>query len=162
MTNKTPESYINDNTRIAGGMINTAGLYTTIESVLHYSETLGIFTDKQGIIRRFYGQPNKSLRKKMNYGKAMSKSFKIASGWLNIAGMGISAWQCFAAETIDDKIKYGADFFVGGIGFAPGGIIISTFWFLGGRELVFHYGEIMGELMKDGINPGLPANQPFK
>ena len=29
-------------------------------------------------------------------------------------------------------------------------------------ELVFQYGETMGELMKDGINPGMPAYQPFK
>ena len=44
-----------------------------------------------------------------------------------------------------------------------GGTIISTFWFVfGGRELVFHYGETMGKLIKDGINPGYPVYQPFK
>ena len=32
----------------------------------------------------------------------------------------------------------------------------------GGRELVFQYGNTMGELLKDGINPGYPAYQPFK
>ena len=31
-----------------------------------------------------------------------------------------------------------------------------------GRELVFHYGETMGKLIKDGINPGYPVYQPFK
>ena len=84
------------------------------------------------------------------------------SGWLNVAGIAVSAWQTYTAETIDDKIKYASDVVVGGIGVAPGGIIISTFWFLGGRELVFQYGNTMGELLKDGINPGYPAYQPFK
>ena len=48
------------------------------------------------------------------------------------------------------------------IGFAEGGPILSAFWFLGGRELVFQYGKNMGEIMKDGINPGYPVYQPFK
>ena len=44
----------------------------------------------------------------------------------------------------------------------PGGGIISAFWFLGGRNLVFLYGENMGNLIENGINPGLLEYQPFK
>ena len=62
----------------------------------------------------------------------------------------------------DENIQYGSDLVFGMIGYAPGGGIISTFWFLGGRELVFQYGETMGLLLEDGINPGYPVYQPFK
>ena len=70
--------------------------------------------------------------------------------------------QMIYAENTDDKIKYGSDIVFGLIGFAPGGSVITTFWFFGGRNLVFQYGETMGDLIKDGINPGLPVYQPFK
>lgn len=70
--------------------------------------------------------------------------------------------QELSYDALNDKIKYGADLFFGGLGFAPGRTAISTFWFFGGRELVFQYGNTMGELLKDGINPGYPVYQPFK
>lgn len=57
---------------------------------------------------------------------------------------------------------YSADVLFGGIGLLPGGTWISMFWFFGGRELVFQYGNTMVEMMKNGMNPGLLEYQPFK
>lgn len=99
---------------------------------------------------------------KIKYGEALSNSFKKASGWINVIGMGISLVQCSTADNIDDRIKYGADVIVGGVGFVPGGTCISAFWFLGGRELVFYNETIMTEMMQYGINPGYMEYQPFK
>lgn len=49
---------------------------------------------------------------KIKYGEALSNSFKKASGWINVIGMGISLVQCSTADNIDDRIKYGADVLV--------------------------------------------------
>ena len=92
----------------------------------------------------------------------MSNKYFNASRWLNGVGIGLSTIQMASADNIDDRIKYGSDICFGLMGFAPGGSVISTFWFLGGRELVFQYGENMGVLIENGINPGLPVYQPFK
>ena len=152
----------NSDLGLLGGMINVGGLYTMIESGLHYNETFGFWQGKNG---KFYGlhvPGNGSTGGKLKYGRAVSNSFRKASSGLNAIGIGISVVEMTTATTVDDKIKFGADIGFGVLGFAPGGTIISTFWFFGGRELVFRYGESVGELMKYGINPGLPAYQPFK
>ncbi len=154
--------YENSNVRIAGGLFNVGGLYTAIEAGLRYNETLGFWRGKNG---RLYGldvKGNQYIGGKLKYGKTVSESFRRASGLFNAAGMLISVSQFYTAESTDDKIKYGADVLFGGLGFAPGGVYISTFWFFGGRKLVFQYGSTMGELIKDGFNPGYPVYQPFK
>ena len=122
----------------------------------------GTGTDRQGNRRPLTENGNQYTGGKLKYGKYMSKRFIKASTALNTLGVGISVAEMIAAPNTEDKIKYGADVTFGLIGFASGGPVISTFWFLGGRELVFQYGETMGELMKDGINPGMPAYKPFK
>ena len=162
LSNRTPESYENQNARVSGWMVNVAGLYTYVEGVLHYSETLGKWTDRQGNRRPLTENGNQYTGGKLKYGKAIGEKFRRASGMLNAVGIWISIGQYYSARTIDDKIKYGADVVFGGLGYAPGGSVISTFWFFGGRELVFQYGYTVGELMKEGINPGMPAYQPFK
>ena len=147
---------------ILGGMINVGGLYTMIEAGLHYNETFGFWQGKNG---RFYGlhvPGNGSTGGKLKYGKAVSESFRRASGLFNAMGLVISVRQFQTAESIEDRIKYGSDLVFEALGFAPGGTYISMFWFFGGRELVFQYGNTMGELLKDGINSGYPVYQPFK
>lgn len=152
----------NVNIEILGDVINIAGLYTYTEKVLAYSEMLGKWTDKMGKRRPLADNGNQYTGGKLKYGKYMSKRFMKASTALNTIGVGLSVVEMAATPNTDDKIKYGADIVFGVIGFAPGGVLISTFWFFGGRELAFQYGYTMGELMKDGINPGMPAYQPFK
>jgi len=148
--------------RVSGGMLNIGGLYAAIESKLHFNETLGFWQGKNGKFYSLSVNGNGSTGGKLKYGRMMGESFRRASGLFNAAGLLLSARQCYLAESIDDKIKYGADLFFGGLGFAPGGTVISAFWFFGGRELVFQYGNMIGDLLKDGVNPGYPVYQPFK
>ena len=161
--NEPAENFNKDNLNILGRMTTMFGLYTNLESVDQYSEFLGRWRDKNGVKQPFHFNGNKFTGGKLKYAKAISTRFAKANIGLNGLGMAITAIEFSRAETTDDKIKYGADFVIECIGMAPGGTIISTFWFVfGGRELVFHYGETMGKLIKDGINPGYPVYQPFK
>jgi RHS repeat-associated protein len=162
MTNRTPDSYGNENTRIATGLLNSFGLYSSIEADLSYNEVLGYWRGKNGQFNNMRFNGNTYTGGKFKYAKAISERFRRASGILNAAGLLVSMGQFYSAESIDDKIKYGADIVFGAVGFLPGGAYISAFWFFGGRELVFKYGYSIGELMKDGINPGYPVYQPFK
>ena len=162
MTNKTSGSYTNQNVHIAGGMVYIAGLYTYVESILHYSEFLGKWTDKQGTRRPLSDKGGRYIGGKLKYGKTTSTKFAKTSNMLTGLGMIISGVQCYTSTSTEDKIKYGADVIVGGIGLLPSGACINIFWFFGGRELVFQYGNTMMEMMKNGINPGLPEYQPFK
>ena len=160
--NSTTNKTNNVNIDITEGMISTAGLYTYIEKVLAYSETLGKWTDKMGNRRPLTDKGNQFTGGKFKYGKAMSNKFAKASNRLTGLGMIISSVQCYTSTSINDKIMYSADVLFGGIGLLPGGTWISMFWFFGGRELVFQYGNTMVEMMKNGMNPGLPEYQPFK
>ena len=160
--NEPSSSFWNENLDIAGKMLSTGGTYTYVESVLHYSEVLGKWMDKQGKRRPLSDKGGKYIGGKLKYGKAISNTFRRASTGINTIGIGLSVYEYSTATNTDDRIKYASDIVFGIIGFAEGGPILSAFWFLGGRELVFQYGKNMGELMKDGINPGYPVYQPFK
>ena len=118
--------------------------------------------DKMGNTRDFSFNGNKHTGGKNSFGKMMSNKYLKVSGWINVVGIGLSALEFASATSIDEQIKYGSDIVVGVIGFAPGGAIITTFWFLGGRELVFLNGEIMGTMTEQGRNLGLMEYQPFK
>ena len=163
MTNKTPDSY--DDFDIAGRVINTAGLYTTVESTLHYSKTLGIFKNKQGTIRHFYGKPNKNLRKKMNYGKTMHNQYMKAGRVLGLLGTGISIYQSVTAESEDARIEYSIDAMIGAAGVIAPELfgVPSTIWFLGGKQVTYWYSNnVITPMIEEGINPGLMIYQPFK
>ena len=147
---------------IASSILATTGLYTSIKSKLHFNPLTQTWMDKKGVIRSFDYLGNQYTGGIKSYGKWMSNKYFNASRWLNGVGIGLSTIQMASADNIDDRIKYGSDICFGLMGFAPGGSVISTFWFLGGRELVFQYGENMGVLIENGINPGLPVYQPFK
>lgn len=158
--NTTPDPNIN--IEIASKLLISANVYTSIESSLYFNRLTRTWRDKMDIFRSFDFNGNGSTGGKISYGEMMSVKYQKASSWLNGIGIGLSTIQMASAESIDDKIQYGSDLVFGMIGYAPGGGIISTFWFLGGRELVFQYGETMGLLLEDGINPGYPVYQPFK
>lgn len=128
----------------------------------YYNELTRTWQDKLGVLRDFDFHGNQYTGGKSGFGKAMSNKYLRVSGWINVVGIGLSGLELASATSIDEQIKSGADIVVGVIGFAPGGSIISAFWFLGGRELVFLNGEIMGNLIGDGVNPGLMEYQPFK
>ena len=157
-----PLGWYGEGNMLLSGMLNVGGIYSMIGSKLYYNETLGFWRGRNGQFQGLHFNGNRYTGGRLKYGKAMSNHFRMASSLFNTAGMMISASQCYSAESIDDKIQYGADVIIGGLGFMPGGVGISTFWFLGGRELVFQYGNTMVEMMNNGINPGYPEYQPFK
>ncbi len=157
-----PLGWYGEGNMLLSGMLNVGGIYSMIVSKLYYNETLGFWRGRNGQFQGLHFNGNRYTGGRLKYGKAMSNHFRMVSSLFNTAGMMVSASQCYAAESIDDKIQYGADVIIGGIGFMPGGGVISTFWFLGGRELVFQYGNTMVEMMNNGINPGYLEYQPFK
>ena len=157
-----PLGWYGEGNMLLSGMLNVGGIYSMIGSKLYYNETLGFWRGRNGQFQGLHFNGNRYTGGRLKYGKAMSNHFRMVSSLFNTAGMMVSASQCYAAESIDDKIQYGADVIIGGIGFMPGGGGISTFWFLGGRELVFQYGNTMVEMMNNGINPGYLVYQPFK
>ena len=160
--NTTPTPNPNVNVEIGSKLLITANLYTTIVAKSYYNELTRTWQDKLGVMRDFDFYGNQYTGGKNSFGKMMSNKYLHASRWLNGLGIAISTIQLASTESMDERIKYGSDIVFGTIGFAPGGGMISTFWFMGGRNLVFSYGESMGELIKDGINPGYPVYQPFK
>ena len=146
-------------------VINVAGLYTTIEGALHFSKPLGIFMDKRGEIRHFIGQPNKNLRKKMNYGKTMNNRFTTAGRVLGGVGVVLSVIQFNQYESDEEKIMCAFDIMIGSAGVVAPQYFgaFSTFWFLGGRQISKWYGEkVITPMIEEGVNPGLMIYQPFK
>ena len=159
--NSTPQN-ININIEIGSKVLVAANVYTSTVAKSYYNEIQRTWTDRLGIRRSFDFLGNQHTGGIKSFGKMMSNRFLKASGWLNGIGVGVSTIQMANADNINDRIRYGSDMVIGLIGFAPGGNMICTFWFFGGRELVFQYGETMGTLLEDGINPGYPVYQPFK
>ena len=166
IVHKTPDNNNNHNHNtnidITSDVLISLSTYTSIQGLLHFNIFSKTWMDKNGTIHSMDFHGNGSTGGMNSYGKATSIKYSKATGLLNGIGIGLSSYEFLIAESTDDKIKYGSDIVFGVIGFAPGGNIISTFWFLGGRELVFQYGETMGDLIKVGINPGYPVYQPFK
>ena len=152
----------NVNVEIASKLLIPANLYTIIMATSYFNEFTLQWQDKLGVMRDFDFYGNQYVGGKKSFGKAMSNKYLRVSKWINVVGIGLSGMELASATSIDEQIKYSSDILVGVIGFAPGGAIISTFWFLGGRELVFRNGEIMGTMIKQGLNPGLMEYQPFK
>jgi RHS repeat-associated protein len=95
--------------------------------------------------------------------QALSKvgtGMKILGNLAGAAGIFVSGIQSFQSPTFTGKLEYGLDAFMGGIGFVPVvGTGVSLFWGFGGKKL--HYQTIQNQI-KLGLNPGLPALQPFK
>ena len=163
MTNKDPDSY--DNVDMAGKLITTAGLYTYIEGMLHYSEILGKWMDKQGTRRPLYENGNAYTGGKIKYGKAMSNKFTTAGRVLGGVGVVLSAIQFNQFNSDEDKIMCAFDIMIGSAGVAAPQYFgtFSTFWFLGGRQITKWYGaKVITPMIEEGINPGLMIYQPFK
>ena len=78
--------------------------------------------------------------------------------------VGYSLYQLWQAPTFDERFEHGLDALIGVVGFVPvGGSAISLFWSLGGKQLVKGYSEkVIVPMIEKGVNPGLPAFQPFK
>ena len=93
-------------------------------------------------------------------GKVLSDTGKVF-GFLATA---YSVYQFTQASSFDERFEHGLDALIGVVGFVPvGGSAVSLFWSLGGKQLVRGYSEsVIVPLIEKGVNPGLPAYQPFK
>ena len=105
----------------------------------------------------------------LDYSKELGKVGKIGSSVKGIGygagalGVGISALQLYNSKTVGQKIENGFDMLMGVAGFAgPVGAGISLYWGTIGKPLTRMHAKTITEQMKMGINPGLPAYQPFK
>ena len=165
LSNRTPESYESQNARVSGWMVNVAGLYTYVEGVLHYSETLGKWTDKQGTRRPLHQNGNQYTGGKLKYGKAMSDRFTTAGRVLGGVGVVLSTIQFNYCNSDEEKIMYAFDIIIGsaGVAFPQYFGAFSTFWFVSGRQISKWYGEkVITPMIEEGLNPGLMIYQPFK
>ena len=93
-------------------------------------------------------------------GKVLSDTGKVF-GFLATA---YSVYQFTQASSFDERFEHGLDAFMGALSFVPvGGSAISLFWSFGGKRLVKGYSEkVIVPMIEMGVNPGLPAFQPFK
>ena len=82
----------------------------------------------------------------------------------NVVGIANSVYLSYHANSIEKQLEYSLDALVGGFGFTPYiGPIITIYWSLGGKQLHKSYNEkVIQKQMEIGMNPGLPALQPFK
>ena len=93
--------------------------------------------------------------------KLTTKSGKV----LGYFGTGLSLYQCLSATDVDLQLEYGVDALISLAGAVAPEVIgpVSAFWFLGGKQLVnWHTRTVIQPMIENGINPGLPAYQPFK
>ena len=92
-----------------------------------------------------------------NLFKTMSVLGTVVGGYPSINGL-------ITANTRDKRLEHGLDAFMYSMGFMPyAGPVISLYWSLGGKQLHKSYVEkVIYKQMEMGMNPGLPALQPFK
>lgn len=82
---------------------------------------------------------------------------------LGVTSIIASSIQLYKASTIEERIEYGTDVAIGAIGLMPYGAPVSAYWSLGGKKLHYMYlNNVLIPQIEMGINPGLPAYQPFK
>ena len=165
MSNQPLWMYENSNFRIAGGLLNAGGLYTTIEAGLQYNETLGFWRGKNGQFFNLDFNGNGYTGGKLKYGKMMRNKFINAGRMIGSVGVFLSAYQCFNSSTFEEQFEYGFDAVIGaaGVVFPEFFGIVSTVWFCGGKQLTYWYGEnVITPMIEEGINPGLMIYQPFK
>lgn len=93
-------------------------------------------------------------------GKGVGYFGKMLGGLGTLA----SAYQFRQASTLEGQFEHGLDVFMGGIGFFPVvGTGVSLYWPFGGKKIHYMYvNKVLMPQIKMGINPGLPAYQPFK
>jgi hypothetical protein len=163
--NEPSKSFWNENLDIAGKMLATGGTYTYVESVLHYSEVLGRWTDKQGIRRSFHENGNQYTGGKLKYGRAVSNRFSKVGRVLGATGSIISTIQFYYEPSADKKTEYAFDAIIGAAGvlYPEAFGLPSTIWFLGGKQVTSMYArKVITPMIKEGINPGDMLYQPFK
>ena len=95
-----------------------------------------------------------------NLGKVVNSAGRLA-GVLSIL-MSANAFR--QSNTLESRCEHGLDVFMGGMGFAPVvGTGLSLYWSFGGKKLYQMYvNNVLMPQIETGINPGLPAFQPFK
>ena len=165
MTNKTPDSYGNENTRIAAGLLNSLGLYSSIEADLSYNEVLGFWRGKNGQSYGMHFNGNTYTGGKLKYAKAMRDKFNAAGRIIGALGTGISVYQAFTETSTDSRIEHTFDAIIGAAGaFYPELFgLPATIWFFGGRQISKWYGEkVITPMIEEGLNPGLMIYQPYK
>ncbi|MFV0599137.1 MAG: hypothetical protein ACK5M0_05370 [Bacteroidales bacterium] len=95
--------------------------------------------------------------------RTTESSVKGIGNTLGLVGLSISGYQLYNSKTWGQKIENGFDMLMGVAGFAgPVGAGISLYWGTIGKPLTRMHAKTITEQMKMGINPGLPAYQPFK
>ena len=82
----------------------------------------------------------------------------------NAAAIANSFYLSYQANSIEKQLEYGTDGVIALVGaFHPATAIFSLYWSLGGKQLHKSYNEkVIQKQMEIGMNPGLPALQPFK
>ena len=167
INHSTPDNNVkhNNDIEVPSKLLTMANLYTTIESISYYNTYLRTWRDKSGIVRSMNFHGNQYTGGMNSYGKAMSKMYGYVGKVLGFAGATISFYQFEQATTIDGKLEYGFDTFIGFAGvFLPQFFgLPSTIWFLGGKQVIFGYARTtIIPMLEQGLNPGLMEYQPFK
>ncbi len=82
----------------------------------------------------------------------------------NAAAIANSFYLSYQANSIEKQLEYGTDGIITLAGtFHPATALFSLYWSLGGKQLHKSYNEkVIKKQMEMGLNPGLPALQPFK
>ena len=155
----------NANLEIMSDVLVTIGVYTSIESALYFNNLTRTWMDRQGKLRSFDFHGNESTGGMNSYGKSMSNRYGNAGRVLGLAGAALSYIQYEQATTLDGKLEYGFDTFLGLAGAAVPEIfgLPATIWFLGGKQATFWYARTtITPMIEQGLNPGLMEYQPFK
>ena len=163
--NEPSSSFWNENLDIAGKVLATGGTYTYMESILHYSEVLGKWMDKQGNRRPLHENGNQYTGGKLKYGRTVSRKFTKAGQILGFVGTSLSVYESIAVTDLDAKVEYAIDAIVGCLGTISPTYFgtFSTVWFLGGKQISRWYGKtVITPMIEQRINPGLIEYQPFK
>ncbi len=106
----------------------------------------------------------------LDYSKEIGKVGKIGSAVSKVGtsagllGVTFSGYQLISSKTFVERLESGMDTFMGGLGLMPHPVAkgISLYWGTIGKPLQKMHAKTITEQMRMGINPGLPAYQPFK
>ena len=169
IVHKTPDNNNNHNHNtnidITSDVLISLSTYTSIQGLLHFNIFSKTWMDKNGIIRSMDFHGNGSTGGMNSYGKSMSNRYGNAGRVLGLAGAALSYIQYEQATTLDGKLEYGFDTFLGLAGAVAPEIfgLPATIWFLGGKQATFWYARTtITPMIEQGLNPGLMEYQPFK
>jgi len=156
--------------RYLGGQGKFLG-WMSLGSTLSGGAAWGLVNTLNSSTRFFQGLQAQSnaLGLGLNYGSELGKVGTLGSiaRWTGmgagIFNIGVSGWQFSQAQTMDKKIEYGFDMFMGGLGFVPVvGPPIVLYWGTVGKPLHYQWGNnVLAPQIEMGI-AGFPAVMPFK